>query len=154
MKQLTILALFIVGFNAVAQIKSVNNLNEAKSIATLENKTIMIVFSGSDWCVPCMRLEKEILSQPEFENFEAKKIVLLKADFPTRSKNKKLISQVQQDYNAKLFEKYNPKGIFPLVVLLNSDAKVIAKTGYKKMSSAAYASYINDLIVSKSAQVY
>ncbi|NQW36072.1 MAG: thioredoxin family protein [Flavobacteriales bacterium] len=154
MKKLSTLALFLIGFSAVAQITSVTNLNEAKSIATLENKTIMIVFSGSDWCVPCMRLEKEILSQPEFENFEAKKIVLLKADFPTRSKNKKLISQAQQDYNAKLFEKYNPKGIFPLVVLLNSDAKVIAETGYKNMSSGAYASYINDLVASKDTQVY
>ncbi len=80
--------------------------------------------------------------------------MLLKADFPTRSKNKKLISQAQQDYNAKLFEKYNPKGIFPLVVLLNSDAKVIAETGYKNMSSGAYASYINDLVASKDTQVY
>jgi thioredoxin-related protein len=132
-----------------AQIKQVNNLDQAKADAQKEQKNIMIVFSGSDWCVPCMRLEKEILSQPDFEDLEANKIVLLKADFPSRKKNIKLISKAQQAYNAKLFDKYNPKAIFPLVVLLNSKGHVIAETGYKKMSPERYATYINSLIATE-----
>ena len=149
MKKLTLIALFLIGLNASAQLQCVNNLDQAKSIATKENKNIMIVFSGSDWCVPCMRLETEILSKPGFENAELSKLVLIKADFPTRSKNKKLISKKQQAYNAKLFEKYNPKGIFPLVVLLNKNGQEIAVTGYKEMSPTAYASYIDNLLRSK-----
>ncbi|MCF6212843.1 MAG: thioredoxin family protein [Flavobacteriaceae bacterium] len=149
MKKLTFISLLLISFNSIAQVSYAKDLNEAKTLASKEGKTIMIVFSGSDWCVPCMRLEKEILSQPAFENFEAKKIVLLKADFPSRNKNKKLISQKQQASNAKLFEKYNQKGIFPLVVLLNSEGKIIAETSYKKMSSGDYASYIDNLISSK-----
>jgi len=149
MKKLTLIALFLIGLTASAQIQIVSNLNEAKSAAAKEDKNIMIIFSGSDWCVPCMRLEKEILSQPGFEDAELSKLVLIKADFPTRSKNKKLISKKQQAYNAGLFEKYNPKGIFPLVVLLNKDGQEIAVTGYKEMSPTAYASYIDNLVNSK-----
>jgi thioredoxin-related protein len=147
LKKSTIIILLVLsGFFAKAQITQVNNLDDAKAIALKEQKNIMIVFSGSDWCIPCMRLEKEILSQPEFEHSEAKKIVLLKADFPARSKNLKLISKEQQGYNAKLFEKYDTKGIFPLVVLLNNKGNVLAKTGYKSMSPGDYASYINNLV--------
>jgi len=146
MKKLTLITLFLVGLTASAQILCVKNLNDAKIGAVKGNKNIMIVFSGSDWCVPCMRLEKEILSQPGFKDTEKSKIVLIKADFPTRSKNKKLISKTQQKYNAKLFEKYNPKGIFPLVVLLNKNGKQLAVTGYKEMSPKAYASYIDNLL--------
>ncbi|NCP21737.1 MAG: thioredoxin family protein [Flavobacteriales bacterium CG_4_8_14_3_um_filter_35_10] len=150
MKKIILLALTItMSFNVNAQVREVNSLNEAKTIATQENKCIMIVFSGSDWCVPCMRLEKEILSQPEFINSEAKKLVLLRADFPTRNKNINLISKSQQAINAKLFQTYNPKGIFPLVVLLDSNGKVLAETSYKSMSSGDYASYIDHLISSK-----
>jgi len=149
MKKLTFIALFLIGLTASAQMQIVSNLNEAKSAAAKENKNIMIIFSGSDWCVPCMRLEKEILSQPGFEDAELNKLVLIKADFPTRSKNKKLISKKQRAYNAKLFEKYNPKGIFPFVVLLNKNGQEIAVTGYKEMSPTAYASYIDNLVDTK-----
>lgn len=150
MKKLILLAITItISLNASAQVHEVNNLDDAKTAASKENKHIMIVFSGSDWCIPCMRLEKEILSQPDFNNSEAKKIVLLRADFPTRSKNINLISKEQQAINAKLFQTYNPKGIFPLIVLLNSNGKIIAETSYKSLSSGDYASYIDYLISSK-----
>jgi len=149
MKKLFLALVLLIGITSSAQIEHVKNLTEAKTLASQEQKDIMIVFSGSDWCVPCMRLDKEILSQPGFENYASKKIVLIKADFPSRAKNKKLISKDQQAYNAKLFEKYDPKGIFPLVVLLNSKGHKIAETSYKEMSPENYASYIDNLISSK-----
>jgi len=149
MKKLFLAIVLLVGITSSAQIAYVKNLTEAKILASQEQKDIMIVFSGSDWCVPCMRLDKEILSQPGFENYAAKKIVMIKADFPSRAKNKKLISKDQQNYNAKLFEKYNPKGIFPFVVILNNKGEEIAETSYKKLSPSGYASYIDNLINSK-----
>jgi thioredoxin-related protein len=149
MKKLFLAFVLLIGITSSAQVLSAKNLKEAKTIASQEQKDIMIVFSGSDWCVPCMRLDKEILSQPGFENYAAKKMVLIKADFPLRAKNKKLISKDQKAYNAKLFEKYNPKGIFPFVVILNNKGEEIAETSYKKMSPESYASYIDNLISSK-----
>ncbi len=146
MKKLFLALALLIGITSSAQVEYASKLSEAKTLASKENKAIMIVFSGSDWCVPCMRLEKEILSQPGFENYASKKIVLVKADFPSRSKNKRNISKEQQAYNDKLFEKYNPKGIFPLVVMLNNKGHIIAETGYKKMTPKDYASYIDKLI--------
>ena len=147
LKKITIFSILALStLYATAQIEKVSTLAEATQVASKEQKSIMIVFSGSDWCIPCMRLEKEILNQPDFQQAESKKIVLLQADFPSRSKNLKLISKQQQKYNAKLFQKFDPQGIFPLVVLLNSSGKVLATTGYKKMNPNEYASYINSLL--------
>jgi len=150
MKKILIITVFIfASIQLFAQAKSVNSLTNAMQKATQNNKSIMIVFSGSDWCIPCMHLEKEILNKPGFESFAKKKLVMLNADFPLKKKNKKSISKTQQKYNEKLFEKYNPQGIFPLVVLLDHKGNVIDKTGYKKMTPTQYANYINSLIISK-----
>jgi len=149
MRKILVTVLFFASIHLFAQAEYVNSLSVAKQKAAQENKTIMIVFSGSDWCIPCMHLEKEILNKPDFESFAKKKLVMLNADFPLKNKNKKLISKLEQKNNAILFKKYNLKGIFPLVVLLNSNGKFIADTGYKKMTPIQYANYINSLIVSK-----
>ena len=34
------------------------NLDEAKAIASKESKPIILVFQGSDWCAPCIRLDQ------------------------------------------------------------------------------------------------
>lgn len=43
------------------------DIKEAKEIANRESKPIIMVFQGSDWCVPCMKLDHEIWSQLEFK---------------------------------------------------------------------------------------
>jgi peroxiredoxin len=56
---------------------------------------------------------------------------LVRADFPRMKKNQ--LSKEQTAYNEKLAEKYNPKGKFPLTVLINPDGKVITEwDGYPK----------------------
>ena len=35
------------------------NIEEAKETATRENKNILLVFSGSHWCAPCIIATKE-----------------------------------------------------------------------------------------------
>jgi len=38
------------------------DLEYAKKIAVKENKPIVLVFQGSDWCAPCIKLERDIWS--------------------------------------------------------------------------------------------
>lgn len=112
------------------------NFNKAKEIALNENKNIVLVFKGSDWCAPCIKLEKEILSTQEFTNYAKDHFVLLEADFPRKKKNK-LPETVSKD-NKKLMELYNKKGYFPFVVVLNKNGKLLGETAYKKVSPSAY----------------
>lgn len=111
-------------------------LDEAKSKATETNQNILLVFSGSDWCVPCMKLEKSIWNSEEFKTFSDDHFVLLRADFLKQKKNR--LSEEQQAHNEQLAEKYNPNGFFPLVLVLNNEGEVLGQTGYKNVAPSEY----------------
>lgn len=120
-----------------------NSLEDAKSIAAKENKKILLVFSGSDWCAPCMKLEKTVWKSDVFKQEAANKWVLIKADFPKKRGNQ--LSAEQTEINKKLAEKYNKEGNFPLVVLLDEKGKVQGMTGFKNVSAEEYVKLLNSL---------
>ena len=100
----------------------------ARSLAKETNKPILMVFSGSDWCRPCIMMEKEIFETESFMQYADSNMVLLKVDFPRRKKN--LLTESQQTHNDALAAKYNPQGSFPKVVLLSQHGEVVAQTDY------------------------
>ena len=113
------------------------DFEKAKLIAQNEHKSILLNFSGSDWCGPCIQMHKEIFGTSTFEEFARGHLVLLNADFP-RSKRHAL-STLQQKKNDQLAESYNKKGVFPLSLLLNSDGKVIKRwEGFPHLSAEEF----------------
>ena len=102
------------------------SLDKAKK----ENKKIILVFQGSDWCGPCIKLSQEIWSSDYFINYSNKKFVMLQADFPRKKKN--FLSDEQQKSNNLLAEKYNPNGYFPFVVIIDKNENLLIEMGYKK----------------------
>jgi thioredoxin-related protein len=140
MKRLILIFLFLATANIFAQ-KWYTDMDTAQAKALQENKIIVLVFQGSDWCAPCMKLEKEIFSTSEFLAYADKNYVMLQADFPRKRKNK--LAKEQKKKNAILFEKYNTNGIFPFVVVLDSAKKILKKAGYKKMLPSKYIDYLN-----------
>jgi thioredoxin-related protein len=101
------------------------DFERAKSEAKTENKFILLNFSGSDWCGPCIRLHKEIFDSEVFTKYADENLVLVNADFPRLKKN--MLSKEQQKQNDALADKYNTNGAFPLTLLLDADGKVIKK---------------------------
>ena len=119
------------------------DFNKARDIAENENKTIILVFQGSDWCAPCMKLDKQIWSDPKFQEYAEDHFVMVKVDFPRRKKN--ALSQEQSQANAQMADKYNPQGIFPLVVLLDPDENVLGTTGYRNASPEEYIQILESI---------
>ena len=115
----------------------------AKVEAEQANKKIILVFSGSDWCIPCIKLEKEIWESPSFTQYAEQYYVLFRADFPKRKKNK--LSETIQKLNDRLASEYNSKGYFPLVVVLGAKGKVKGQLGYEKLTPEAYIALIEQL---------
>ena len=109
---------------------------KAKEIASKDSKTIILVFQGSDWCAPCMKLDSEIWSTDEFISYAKEHFVMLKADFPKRKKN--TLDPKQQLKNIKLAEIYNKNGFLPYVTVLDKNGNVLGSTGYKKVSPTDY----------------
>jgi len=96
---------------------------EAQSIARSEHRRILLNFSGSDWCGPCILLRKEVFDDPVFAGLADSSLVLVNADFPRMRKNQ--LPKEQQAANDKLADEYNPRGIFPLTLLLTAEGKVL-----------------------------
>ncbi len=137
MKKITLSLISLIAFLSFSHSQEwQTKFEQAKQLATEQNKAIVLVFQGSDWCAPCIKLDKEIWSQPEFKALAKDKLVMLKADFPRKKKNK--LPQELQNQNNKLAELYNPQGHFPLAVVLNNKGDLLGKIGYKKIGSKAY----------------
>ena len=108
----------------------------AKEKAQAGDKRLLLVFSGSDWCVPCMKLERNIWQSEAFTMYAEKELVLYRADFPQKKKNK--LPEAILNTNKALAEQYNTKGYFPLVVLLDAEGKAIGHLGYENITAEQY----------------
>ena len=117
------------------------NFEKAKDLAQKNDNNIVLVFQGSDWCAPCIKLDREVWSTDEFQNLAKDRFVMLKADFPRRKKNQ--LSEAQESHNKSLASKYNPNGYFPYVVVLDPSGKVLGQSGYEKTSPKAYFNKLN-----------
>ncbi|WP_333876162.1 thioredoxin family protein [Flavobacterium sp.] len=120
------------------------NMEEAKTTATAQNKNIVLVFSGSDWCAPCIKLDKNVWQSEAFKAYADEKLVLVRADFP-KKKNNALPEDIRNN-NLLLAEKYNKEGFFPLVVILDKNGKVLAKKGYENQTAAQYISELKAIL--------
>lgn len=119
------------------------NFEEAKQEASEGNKNILLVFSGSDWCAPCIKLDNVVWKSEAFQSEAEKNWVIYRADFPKKKANQ--LAPELTESNKKLAEKYNRNGSFPLVILLDKTGKVIGMTGFKNISASEYIQLIHSL---------
>lgn len=119
-----------------------SDLDAAKKQAQQENKMILLNFSGSDWCGPCIRLHKEIFSSETFSAYAKDKLVLLNADFPRLKKNQ--LSKSRQLQNNKLADEYNAGGAFPLTLLLDANGKIIKR--WEGLPNETPEAFVQELI--------
>ena len=125
---LAVLILLVLNYVQAQDITT--NMNDAIRQAQENDKRIMMVFSGSDWCKPCIQLKKEVLGSSIFQDFRVSHLIHLELDFPY-SKQRKLSKQ-QKQHNESLAETYNPEGSFPKVLILDADRQVQGTVIYKK----------------------
>jgi thioredoxin-related protein len=136
-------ALLILSF--VASDKWLDDIEAAKEIAKNKNQYILLNFSGSDWCAPCILMKKEIFSTDTFNNYAKDNLVLLQADFPRLRKNKLDNTKVKR--NEILADVYNPHGKFPYTILLNADGKAVASwEGYQTTTPEHFVEQIKQHI--------
>lgn len=117
------------------------DFTKAQELAKSQQKKVVLVFQGSDWCAPCIKLDREIWSTEAFKTYAAKHFVMVKADFPKKKKNQ--LPKAQEAQNNALAEKYNTVGYFPLVVVFDSSGKVLGSQGYQKKSPEEYAKMLD-----------
>jgi len=113
----------------------------AKAQAKESGKPMLLDFTGSDWCIWCVRLKEEVFSRQPFVAFARDELVLVKLDFP-RSKPQ---SEAVKAQNEALLEEYGVRG-FPTIVLLSPEGELVDKTGYRSGGPEAYVTHLKDLL--------
>lgn len=103
------------------------DLEAAIASARGTGKKVFVLFTGSDWCVWCKRLDAEILSTPEFQSYASGSLVLVTLDFPRRIPQ----SQALREANRRTATKYRVKG-YPTVVVLDEKGSAVARLGYQE----------------------
>lgn len=100
----------------------------------------LIVFEGSDWCANCIRFNSNIASDSVFYKFlSEKKIKLEFIDFPQR----KTLERSVQEYNASLAEKYNFKGVFPTIILIDNRTDEFKYVNYANQNPREFIALIS-----------
>ncbi|MFC4688461.1 thioredoxin family protein [Epilithonimonas pallida] len=134
-----LMVVFAVGIHAQSR------LENAKKQASEKNELILLNFSGSDWCIPCIKLHKNIIESDEFKKLETESVVVfINADFPRNKKNQ--LSPELKKENATLADQYNQKGLFPYTVLLNSEGKILKSwEGLPSENALAFSKEIRDI---------
>lgn len=122
-----------------------NRLNNAKKEAVANQALILLNFSGSDWCIPCIKLHKNIMETEGFKKLETEHIIVyVNADFPRNKKNQ--LSPEMQKENAALADQYNPKGLFPYTLLLDQEGKILKSwEGLPSENALAFSKEIRDI---------
>ena len=119
MKKAFCILLFANILSTISIAQSFTDKDSLFALSKKENKCILMVFSGSDWCANCIRLEKNILQDTIFRNFIQSNLLYLNIDFPQRKKQSDLLKK----QNEELAELYNPNGTFPAILLLSPGKK-------------------------------
>tara|TARA_Y100001001_G_C7792783_1_gene233243 strand:+ start:22 stop:450 length:429 start_codon:yes stop_codon:yes gene_type:complete len=104
----------------------------------------IILFEGSDWCLNCIRLERNVLTDDIFIRFMAyKDISLERIDFPQR----KAQSVSTKAYNSEMAEKYNFQGVFPTILLIETSTGEQTKLEYVGQNSIDFIEQIKTHLI-------
>lgn len=118
---------------AAGKINWLQTYSDAVAQSQSASKPIVILFTGTGWCPACMKLEREVISSPEFAQAVGDKFVFLKADFPNYSE-----SAVSASPFKPLMDRYHVEA-FPTLVVINANGQLLYTVNYRDGGPRAYA---------------
>ncbi|MBI3884150.1 MAG: thioredoxin family protein [Opitutae bacterium] len=107
------------------------DLAAARQLAAREHKQLLVDFTGSAWCPPCIALHREVLTTAAFAEY-AKNYVLVKLDYPRRADRTpaKIAADPALKKLMELKERYGIEGYPTLLFLSPADEDKGRLVGY------------------------
>jgi len=139
---LTLVAVFAAALTLTAGGKEDwhTDFDQAMKVAKEEKKVLMVEFHGSDWCPPCMKLNKEVLSTDAFKGIAESSLILVNADFPRKT----ALPEEQQAHNEGLAKRFGIRG-FPTVVLINHKGEELDRVvGFPRGGLDGFLAFLED----------
>lgn len=95
-------------------------------------KPILILFTGTNWCPACMKLEREVLTNPRFANGVANSFVFMKAEFTDPSD-----AAITRSPYKQLLDRYNIEA-FPSIVVTDAQGIQLFTVDYQEGGPDVY----------------
>jgi rhodanese-related sulfurtransferase/thioredoxin-related protein len=130
--------LYVAGISVPAQAQSeksdltwLRDLSAAQAQAKAEHKSVLLFFHGSDWCPPCIEMQRQVINSPAFAQYAHRSLVLVDVDFPEKSMQPEELRRANLALKAKFNLSLELSEGFPTIVLLNQTGEtVFQETGY------------------------
>ncbi len=107
------------------------DLPSAQARAKAEKKSVLLFFHGSDWCVVCVEMQRQVFDSPAFAKYARQSLVLVDVDFPDKHKQDEALRRANAALKARFNLSPAPDEGFPTIVLLNDAGEaVFQETGY------------------------
>ena len=107
---------FFTSFQSQSQIKKYTEYEVAKSEAMQQDKDILIVLTGSDWCKPCIKMNKNVFENADFITFADKNLIIFEVNL---DRHWDLDSKLYKDYN--YFKNKYQTNALPCLVLIDKN---------------------------------
>lgn len=139
----------LTGQGGAIQTKRVlSGLNATLATATQQNKIVYLLFTGSDWCPPCISLELKVLQSPQWQNLTQNSVLTYTCDFPVK---KQLSPQTVQENN-RLAKSFNVTS-YPTQIILSPTGKVLdRRQGYSAGPVTPYVNWVNSFVIPTQGQ--
>jgi thioredoxin-related protein len=117
-----------------------SDMTAAKKQAEESKSDLLLEFTGSDWCGPCIELNKEVFALEPFKAGVKGKFVCVELDFP---KVKKDLTAETIKQNNELLKEYKIQG-YPTILLCDASGRPYANAGQGN-SPEAYVKHLDTL---------
>ncbi|MEC3907064.1 thioredoxin family protein [Tamlana sp. 2201CG12-4] len=128
----SLIVLLALSYTNAQELKWYADINKALEVAGKENKTLMLFFTGSDWCGWCKRLQREVFNTSDFEVW-SKNVVLVELDFPRRT----VLDEATRTQNYQLQKIFRVRG-YPAVFFVNAEKMDDGRTNLKSLGRTGY----------------
>lgn len=110
------------------------DIGSAMHEAQVTKRHVLVLFTGSDWCVWCQKMDDEVFSQREFAVYTHSNYVIVKLDYP---KDTPQPDSVKRE-NAEMLRRFEVKG-FPNAVIMDENSRVLTRIeGYQEGGAANF----------------
>lgn len=98
--------------------------DEVRAKAEKENRCVLLLFTGSDWCPACRTLKQNVLESEKFLRFAEKELIPVWIDFPRQAGQDPAIRKANEQLLDRLL---GENAAFPTTVLLDPKGKILGK---------------------------
>jgi thioredoxin-related protein len=106
-----------------------------------ENKPILMLFTGSDWCPACQNLQSNVFLKPEFSSYADGNLILLEIDFP----RKRPVSARDKQARESLARSYGITS-YPTMVLLDTKGQEAIRISYSGATAKEFVTVLDQFV--------